>query len=236
MGFGSDRDLSLNGMGEKIKKLKKIEEAIETKIDSKILLFKVFDNPKPKYLANITAIDRFIDKTLLWAFPQSVNPNHITVFRFITIPFIIYFLLNENYIIAFPLFVISAISDAVDGAIARTRNKISDWGIIFDPFADKLLIGSVGGVLIYKFLNPVLAFTIISLELILIISSYYRFKGKVIPAKTVGKVKMILQCVGVSFIFLFLVTGITISLSIASLLLYVGVFFGLLSLFVYRSI
>ncbi len=223
-------------MGEKFKKLKSLEKSIETKIDSKILLFKVFDNPKPKYLANVTAIDRFIDKVFLWAFPQSVNPNHITVFRFITIPFIVYFLLNEYYIAAFVLFIISAISDAIDGAIARTRNKISDWGIIFDPFADKLLIGSVGGVLIYKFLNPVLAFTVIFLEVFLIVSSYYRFKGRVIPAKTVGKVKMILQCVGVSFIFLFIVTGISISLLIANILLYIGVFFGLLSLFVYRSI
>ena len=186
-------------MGEK---LKKFEKKIENKIDSKILLFKVFDEPRPKYIAKVTLIDKFIDKVFLWAFPQSVNPNHITVFRFITIPFIVYFLLVGYYKIGFVLFTISAISDAIDGAIARTRNKITDWGILFDPFADKLLIGSVGGITIYKFLSPTLAFSIIFLELILLVSSYYRFKGKIVPAKTAGKVKMILQCVGVCFIFL----------------------------------
>ena len=223
-------------MGEKLKKLKSLERRLETRIDSKILLFRVFDNPKPKYIAKVTAIDRFIDKVFLWAFPQSVNPNHITVFRFITIPFIVYFLLVESYKIAFVLFVISAISDAIDGTIARTRNKISDWGIIFDPFADKLLIGSVGGIIIFKFLSPAIAFTIIFLEIILIASSYYRFKGRIIPAKTVGKIKMILQCVGVCFVFLFLLIGSSIFLIIATYILYAAIIFGLLSLFVYRSI
>ena len=223
-------------MGEKLKKLKSLERRLETRIDSKILLFRVFDNPKPKYIAKVTAIDRFIDKVFLWAFPQSVNPNHITVFRFITIPFIVYFLLVESYKIAFVLFVISAISDAIDGTIARTRNKISDWGIIFDPFADKLLIGSVGGIIIFKFLSPAIAFTIIFLEIILIASSYYRFKGRIIPAKTVGKIKMILQCVGVCFVFLFLLVGSSILLIIATYILYAAIIFGLLSLFVYRSI
>ena len=223
-------------MGEKLKKLKSLERRLETRIDSKILLFRVFDNPKPKYIAKVTAVDRFIDKVFLWAFPQTVNPNHITVFRFITIPFIVYFLLVESYKIAFVLFVISAISDAIDGAIARTRNKISDWGIIFDPFADKLLIGSVGGIIIFKFLSPAIAFTIIFLEIILIASSYYRFKGRIIPAKTVGKIKMILQCVGVCFVFLFLLIGSSIFLIIATYILYAAIIFGLLSLFVYRSI
>lgn len=220
-------------MGEKLKKL---EKKLESKIDSKILLFKVFDEPRPKYVAKVTTIDKIIDKVFLWAFPQSVNPNHITVFRLITIPFILYFLLTESYKIAFIIFVVSAVSDAIDGAIARTRNKITDWGIIFDPFADKLLIGSVGGILIYKFLSPTIAFIIIFLELILIGSSYYRFKGEIVPAKTAGKVKMILQCVGVSFIFLSIVTGSSIALVISTYLLYLAILFGLISLFVYRSI
>jgi CDP-diacylglycerol--glycerol-3-phosphate 3-phosphatidyltransferase len=223
-------------MGEKIQKLKKFEKKLESKIEDKILLFRVFDEPRPKYVAKITVIDRFIDKVFLWAFPQSVNPNHITVFRFITIPFILYFLLAGYYKIGFVLFTISAISDAIDGAIARTRNKITDWGILFDPFADKLLIGSVGGIIIYQFLSPTIAFSIIFLELILLASSYYRFKGKIVPAKTAGKVKMILQCVGVCFIFLSIVTGSSIAMFIATYILYGAIFSALMSLFVYRSI
>ena len=77
--------------------IKKIEKKIEEKIDTKILLFKVFDEPRPKYVAKISVIDRIIDVLFLWAFPESVRPNHITVFRFITIPFIIFWLLYHWY-------------------------------------------------------------------------------------------------------------------------------------------
>ena len=137
---------------------------------------------------------------------------------------------------AFILFVISSLSDAVDGAIARTRNKITDWGILFDPFADKLLIGSVGGILIYKFLSPTLALVIIFLEILLFATSYYRYKGQIVPAKTMGKLKMIFQCFGVSFIFLFIVTGWAISLIVATSILFFAIIFSLLSLLIYKSI
>lgn len=218
------------------KKLKKIEEKLENKIENKILLFRVFDEPRPKYVAKISVIDKVIDKVFLWAFPQSVNPNHITVFRFITIPFIIYFVLFDYYKIAFIIFTFSALSDAIDGAIARTRNKITDWGILFDPFADKLLIGTVGGILIFKFLSPLLAFTIIFFELLLLITSYYRYKGQIVPAKTMGKLKMIFQCIGVLFVFFFLLTGSIIFLTIAACILYLAIFFAVLSLLIYKSI
>jgi len=213
-------------------KFKKIGE----KIDEKLLLFKVFDDPRPKYVAKVTIIDKFFQKTILRFFPHSVKPNYVTVFRFITIPFIIYLLATDHDIFALVLFVISALSDAFDGALARTRNQITDWGIVFDPVADKLLIGSVGGILIFKFLNPFLAYTVIFLEIIIMASAYYRFKGEVVPAKTVGKIKMILQSFGVSFILLFLVVGSPILLNVATVLVVLSIFFAISSLVVYRSI
>jgi phosphatidylglycerophosphate synthase len=71
---------------------------------------------------------------------------------------------------------------------------------------------------------------------VLIISSYYRFKGEVVPAKTVGKIKMILQCVGVGFIFLALVSGVPFFFICATYTLYFAVIFAILSIAVYRSI
>ncbi|MCX6717722.1 MAG: CDP-alcohol phosphatidyltransferase family protein [Candidatus Taylorbacteria bacterium] len=213
-------------------KFKKIGE----KIDSKLLLFRVFDDPRPKYIAKVTLIDKFFKNTILWIFPEFVRPNHITIFRFISIPFIIYYLVIENYQAGLILFVISALSDAFDGAIARTRNKITDWGIVFDPVADKILIGSAGGILIFKFINPILAYTVIFLELIIISLAYYRFKGEIVPAKTVGKIKMVLQCFGVSFILLFLVVGNPLLIQIATGIIFLSVIFAILSLTIYRSI
>ncbi len=214
----------------------KIKRKIKERIDLKRLLFRIFDEPKPRYMSKVTWIDRIIDVIFLWAIPDFVRPNYVTIFRFVSIPFIIYLILAGFYNVGIVLFVISAFSDAVDGALARTRHHITDWGIVFDPFADKLLIGIVGGIMIYRFIHPILAIIIIILELILIFSSYYRFKGKVVPAKTVGKIKMTLQCIGVSLIFLFLVVGSPIILTLAAYVLYIAVFFAILSISVYRSI
>ncbi len=214
----------------------KVAQKVAQKIDIKRLLFRVFDDPRPEYIAKVTFTDRIIDSLFLWAFPSWVRPNYVTVFRFVSIPFILWLLNTGQYETATVLFVISAFSDALDGAIARTRKKITDWGIVFDPITDKLLIGIVGGTVIFEFLSPRIAIAIISIELLLIASAYYRFKGKVVPAKTIGKIKMVLESVGVGFIFLFLMTGSQFSLLMATYTLYTAIFFAVLSLIVYRSI
>jgi CDP-diacylglycerol--glycerol-3-phosphate 3-phosphatidyltransferase len=217
-------------------KFQKIGEKLGEKIDKKVLLFKVFDEPRPKYVAKVSIIDKFFKKTILWIFPTSVRPNHITVFRFVTIPFIIYLLTMDYYRLSLVLFVVSAFSDALDGALARTKNQITDWGIVFDPIADKLLIISAGGLLIFKFLNPYLAYTVIFLEILIMSLAYYRFKGEVVPAKIVGKLKMIFQCLGVGSILFFLVLGNSIFLSISTIFIVLSILFAILSLTIYRSI
>ena len=110
-------------------KLKKIEEKVVNKVEDKILSLKIFDEPRPSYLSKITITDKFLANTVLKLFPNFVRPNFLTVFRFVSIPFIVFFLLHEDYTIGFWLFVISAFTDALDGALARTRNQITDWGI-----------------------------------------------------------------------------------------------------------
>jgi len=217
-------------------KLKKIEEKVTGKIEDKILSLKIFDEPRPHYLAKITIVDRFLAKTILKLFPSFVRPNFLTVFRFICTPFIIFFLLHENYGISFWLFAIAAFTDALDGAMARTRRQITDWGIVFDPFIDKILISSVSLIVISKFISPILAGIIVLIEILLIIFSYARFKGEIVPAKTVGKIKMILQSVGVCLLLLSVVINLPILTLISTGILYLAIIFALLSLFVYRSI
>ena len=71
-------------------------------------------------------------------------PNKITIFRMIMMPvLILVFLLDVlapwNYLIALIIFFISALSDMVDGYIARHYNMVTDLGKLLDPIADKLL-------------------------------------------------------------------------------------------------
>ena len=59
--------------------------------------------------------------------PQTVRPNHITALRLVSIPFILYFLWQTNYNIGVPLFLFSALTDAIDGSLARVRKQITTW-------------------------------------------------------------------------------------------------------------
>src|SRR3989344_1926609 len=188
------------------------------------------------YLARVNGIDRAVAKIFLPILPPSVTPNAITVFRFISIPVIAYLLLTDFWTAGTVLFVISAFSDALDGALARTTNQISKWGIIADPVADKLLITTVAVIAVVKFLGWPLAVVIILLEVLLVLSAYFRYRGKLMPAKSMGKLKMILQCFGVGLVLLYGIYPSPLVLILAQFILYGAILFALLSLLVYRSI
>lgn len=65
-------------------------------------------------------------------------PNAMSAFRIVLIPFFIWAYVEENYYLSFSLVVLSAISDMLDGLVARKLNMISDFGKFIDPVADKL--------------------------------------------------------------------------------------------------
>ena len=192
---------------------------------------------KTEISPRITVFDRILGKTLLKLIPHTVTPNAITVFRFMTIPFVVYFLYNEFYFYGSILFLISALSDAVDGALARTRNQITEWGKMYDPFADKLLIVSSTLILLLRYTHAFLAWAIAILELFIVISAVYRRTVKHIPvqAHVTGKIKMVLQCVGLCIILLYVLTSVPILFSFGIFTLYLALFFGFISLFVYYS-
>ena len=191
---------------------------------------------RAKYLSKISPIDRWLKILFLGLIPKSVTPNHITVFRFVTIPFILVLLTDNHYLSATILFLFSAFSDALDGALARTTGQITRWGILADPLADKLLVGSVGFIMISKFLSWQLAVVIVVLELFMIASAYYRYTGEVVPAKTTGKIKMVFQCVGIIFLFFYVLFGGGFWLLLSSIALVLAVVFAILSLLIYKSI
>lgn len=74
-------------------------------------------------------------------------PNYLTLFRIVVIPVIIFTMYCEesqsSRLIGGALFIIASITDFFDGYLARKHQITSTFGKIFDPVADKLLIGSV---------------------------------------------------------------------------------------------
>lgn len=67
-------------------------------------------------------------------------PNILTTFRLIIIPFFAYSVLSYKSIwISVSLFLLSGLTDVVDGWIARKYNMITDVGRVYDPLVDKLM-------------------------------------------------------------------------------------------------
>lgn len=139
--------------------------------------------------------DRLVKVTLLWAFPRWLRPNHITVVRFVTSPIVFWLLWKGWYTSGLIAFVVVALTDAIDGSMARTRKQITVWGTTYDGVADKFLVGGVALLLVLQRLGFLLAGLLIALEAIEIAAGLYLKyrKGIVRSALWWGKIKMNLQ-------------------------------------------
>ena len=67
-------------------------------------------------------------------------PNTITIARIVIIPLFITAVIYKRYDYALYLFVIAALTDALDGLIARLTNQKTVFGTFLDPLADKFLL------------------------------------------------------------------------------------------------
>jgi cardiolipin synthase len=70
-------------------------------------------------------------------------PNLITIARLFMVPLLVVMIGQGNWTIAFALFVVAGVSDAVDGFIARRFDMRSEFGAYIDPLADKALLVSI---------------------------------------------------------------------------------------------
>ncbi len=141
--------------------------------------------------------DRFLNHSVLRFFPASITPNRLTAFRIFLTPIVFLLTLYGRYRTGFFLFIVAATTDALDGSMARTQNKITRFGMLFDPLADKLLIGSMVLILVFRYFNDLLGVAILGLEIIIITSALVakiKFKSEIM-ANRWGKIKMLLHVV-----------------------------------------
>ena len=149
-------------------------------------------------------------------------PNRLTLARICIIPFFMVFMLVK---IPFPydgeffcricaalIFLAAAITDHIDGKIARERNMVTDLGKFLDPLADKMMVlgaliglvvlasGGIGDVEgdVYMRLTALLSFIVLFRELAvtsLRLAVVSGKSGKVIAANILGKIKTVVQIV-----------------------------------------
>ena len=145
-------------------------------------------------------------------------PNKLTILRFIMVPVFMVFLTIEPLytaigdtaarMTALILFILAALTDLLDGKIARKYNLVTDFGKFMDPLADKLMVfGALLGLLYYSFVSGadalfckifVWAAFIVMLRELAVTSMRLVVSGKsgqVIAAQWSGKVKTVTQMV-----------------------------------------
>jgi CDP-diacylglycerol---glycerol-3-phosphate 3-phosphatidyltransferase len=152
-------------------------------------------------------MDKIVIKSLLWAFPSWVRPNHLTILRLLLTPVVLVLLYFEYRWWALGIFVVATATDSIDGAMARERHQTSTFGVYMDPVADKLLVAAVLAWVGYKYLVVQILLGFIVLELILTAIGVPLLlrAGSSQPSNTFGKAKMITQSVA---LLLFLIAGI----------------------------
>jgi CDP-diacylglycerol--glycerol-3-phosphate 3-phosphatidyltransferase len=136
-------------------------------------------------------------------------PNFLTTIRIIVVPILAWLLFKEsaetdaNRIIAGTIFIVAALTDIADGTIARRWNLITNFGKIFDPIADKALIGvALIGLSYLNLLDWWFTWVILARELFVTFLRFWVINKGVIPASRGGKLKTITQIVAISFYLL----------------------------------
>ncbi len=144
-------------------------------------------------------------------------PNKLTILRFILVPvFVIFVMLPESIIseaasrcIAAVLFGVTALTDLLDGKIARKYNLVTNFGKFMDPLADKFMVfgALVSIVAKYEQIRPVMVWVtlIVMLRELAVTSIRLVAAGSssvVIAASMLGKIKTTVQCIAIVIILI----------------------------------
>jgi len=161
-------------------------------------------------------------------FPVNV-PNVLTLARILAVPVLVVALLDETPdgdVIAAAVFALAAVTDGLDGYIARRRKQITTFGKLMDPLADKLLvIAALISLVSLDRLDAWIAMVIIARELAVTgLRGVAAEQGVVIAASWLGKAKTSLQIAAIICLIAF-----DPAPTWAEVLLYVAVAFTVVS-------
>lgn len=185
----------------------------------------------PKNINVQKTIDGAIDKIFLRFIPNSVRPNQMTVVRFILIPVIYWLLINQMLILGLVVFIIAALTDAIDGAMARTRNQTTDLGKVIDPIADKLMIMAVLFYIGWDLLLIKVFVIYIFFEMLAVLLGYAfePFLGRTIGANYFGKIKLNLQVLSIGIFILGVIISNKVMMNISKYVLFAALFFAVVA-------
>lgn len=139
-------------------------------------------------------------------------PNKLTVLRLCLVPFVMVFILFPELtgnntlvkaIVTTLLFLITAVTDFIDGKIARKYNLITDFGKFMDPVADKFMV--IGTLVCITVANPALTPLMVWVSIVVIFRELgvtsmrlvVAGEGVVVAANWLGKCKTMTQTISI---------------------------------------
>lgn len=135
--------------------------------------------------------------------------NVLTVLRIVVVPFFAWALLVDAgesitwRLVATGLFLLAAVTDQIDGHLARRMDLVTDLGKLLDPIADKLLVGAaLVGLAILGDLPWWVPAVILARELGITVMRFFLLKYLVLPASRGGKIKTVLQIAALTLFLL----------------------------------
>ncbi|MFQ5818284.1 MAG: CDP-diacylglycerol--glycerol-3-phosphate 3-phosphatidyltransferase [Terriglobia bacterium] len=159
-------------------------------------------------------------------------PNSLTLVRIFLVPFLVVVLLTrmENFELwGVAILLGAALTDWLDGHLARKRRQITTLGVLLDPVADKLLIAAAFIALVELGLAPAWMVTIIIGREVAVVGlrAIAATQGFSLPVSDLGKVKMVLQVFAAAL--LILSSRYSMLTTIGTVALWLVVFFALVS-------
>lgn len=160
-------------------------------------------------------------------------PNVLTILRFFIIPFIVYYLIKDEYLFAFIMLTVSGLTDVLDGTIARKFNFITNFGKLIDPLADKVTQLSVLCTLVFKGIIPLWILVIVLFKEAFMVSgaSFLYGRDLVVSSKWYGKVSTLLFYLAITVSLL--VRQFNLNFSFDITLYYLALFMTIFSLIMY---
>ena len=140
-------------------------------------------------------------------------------------------IVDLKYIIAGVLFVLAALTDFLDGYIARSRNMVTDFGKVMDAIADKIL---VNGLLIILAFNGFIsiAIPVISITRDTFVDAFKMAsgnKGKVVAASFMGKAKTMCMMIGMALTMFYNLPFELIGINVAYALIIIATILSVIS-------
>ena len=137
-------------------------------------------------------------------------PNRLTLLRILLSLFLIFVLPIPGLqakALALGIFIAASLTDLWDGRLARRRGLVTDFGILMDPIADKILVLSAFVAFVQLQVAPAWMVVLIATREFLVtgIRLFALGKGHVLPAEAAGKHKTASQMVAISLTLLFLI-------------------------------